>query len=155
MTLQLTDDRETSVGTADRHLAHQRELVVVWVGEFRQPQFRRRRSMDDVRVCLEAHALSRQRGMHFLDVAYAEIDRGAPLRRLTRRWNPDQEPDRATHEKGHLRWRRKQERKTQNVTIEGDAALKIVDRDQKLADGRGRKIHFGHSQPNVPAVSSA
>src|SRR6185369_1857936 len=142
MTLQMTDDEEISGGAADRHLAHQRELVVVGVVEFRQPEFRRRCSMDHVRFRLEAHALPRQRGVHFLDVAYAEIDRRAPLRRLARRWNPDQEPDWAAHEKSRLRWRRKQERKAQTVTIESDAAFVVADRNQKLADGCGRKIHF-------------
>ena len=75
------------------------------------------------------------------DIFDAEINCGSALSLLTSRRHSYQQPDHAALKECHLRGSAKEERETEHVAVERDATLEVLYRNQKLCDGRIRKIH--------------
>lgn len=117
-------------GGARRDFAHQREVIAVGIGEFRQPQFGIRRAMNYVRVGDESNPSTSELRVRALDVGYAKIDRCAPHGRFSGRRHPDEQTDSAAQEKSHLWRRREQERQAEDISIKRYATFEFVYRDQ-------------------------
>src|SRR5438093_8300616 len=91
---------------------------------------------------LEHHTLAAKRRMNAVNIRHLKVNGRAALRLLSRRHDPDQEPDSAAIEEGHLGRRCEEKGQAQCIPVEGDSFFEVLDRYQQLSDPCIRKIHL-------------
>src|SRR5438093_13096984 len=99
---------------------------------------------------LEHHTLAAKRRMNAMNIRHLKVNGRAALRLLSRRHDPDQEPDSAAIEEGHLGRRCEEKGQAQCIPVEGDSFFEVLDRYQQLSDPCIRKIHL--LSPGSPSL---
>jgi hypothetical protein len=119
-----------------RYFTHQRQLVPVGVPEFAQPQLSRWRTVNEVRAGAKLDAPFLKRREYRVDVDHLEVDHRSALAWLIRFRDADEQSDIPRLKKAHLRRSREKEPQAKRVTVESDGPIQVVNRNEKLADGR-------------------